>query len=57
MEQKHLYITVQEKEELKALMKKYRLKEQPEQFPKEPKPEQQIRTGKRGRRHTGQSAS
>ena len=52
MGRKHLYITVEEKEEFKALIKEYGLEEQTARFRRETKPEPQIETRKRGRRYT-----
>lgn len=52
MDTKHLYMTVEEKEQFKALMKQYGLDQLATRFRQQPKPEPQIGTRKRGRRHT-----
>ena len=52
MDRKRLYMTVEEKEQFKALTKKYGLEELTERFRQEPKPKPQKSIKKRRRGHT-----
>jgi len=54
MDTKRLYITVEEKEEFKALIKQYGLEQLAVRSRQESKPKPQVDTEKQGRRRTRQ---